>query len=127
MGQNQIMWNYKGLACLILKLEGGDTYSVYDVGAVTSEPIAILYHGSPIGFTKEDVEKAVDDYFKKLKTHPISTCQHYFQAVQKRGCSFACTCCDNDCKFTKENLIGVLESEIEDLESNIEDLKSGEY
>lgn len=126
MSQNQTTWNYKGLNCIILKFKGGNTYSVYDVGAVTGEPIAILYHGSPKGFTKEDVEKAVDDYFKKLKTHPISTCQHYLQAVQNRGCSFTRICNDKDCKFAKDNLIEDLKNEVKDLERDIEDLESRE-
>ena len=126
MSQNTT-WNYKGLSCTILKFEGGDTYSVYDVGAVTGEPIVVLYHGSPKGFAKKDVEKAVDNYFKKLKTHPISTCQHYLQAVQKRGCSFTCICDDNDCKFMKDNLIEDLKDEVKELEVVIEDLESREY
>lgn len=121
-----IVWNYRGLECSIWETGKGNIYTVCDIGAITHKEIMVLYYGSREKFTKKYVEDAVDQYFKKEGTKPVSDCKHYLQSVKKHYCVFAKTECCADCTcLFQDDLTRVteLEEEIENLQAEVSSLE----
>lgn len=116
------VWNYRGLECSIWETGKGNIYTVCDIGAITHEEVTVLYYGSREKFTKKHVEDAVDQYFKKAGTKPVSDCKHYLQSVKKHYCVFAKSeCCLNcDCLFQNDlSKVLELEEEVESLQDEV--------
>ena len=100
--------------------------SVKDIGAITKQPIEILYYGDPKGITKKDVEKQVDDYLEENSIKP-NLCKYYSEAYSKDYCSFS-FCCEEDCLLCKKDAelleeIAELEQELREKESAILELE----
>lgn len=121
----QKTWNYKGLNCILTELESGTVFSVFDISAITKQPMQILYQGRKKGFTQKEVEQEIDNYLKEKQIKPFTTCKNFIKAIQNNCCPFK-EVCPEDCWFTyySADTVEELESKIDDLEDELAENRS---